>query len=135
MTRKKRPKEGDSVLLRRTIEPEDVDAFASLSLDYNPIHFDEAFAAKTVFGRKIAHGMIGAALISGALTELMGGGNIWLSANIDFRKPIFDDDKLSAKLTIEQMDRRGVAEISVTVSNDRKEVVIGGSVRSMTLIR
>lgn len=135
MTRKNRPLVGDSVVLSRTIEIEDIEAFATLSLDYNPIHFDEAFAAKTVFGQRIAHGMIGAALISGALTKLMGSGNIWLSANIEFKKPIFLRDQLTAKLTIEQMDRRGVAEVSVLISNDQEEFVIVGTVNSMTLVR
>ena len=82
-------KVGDKVTLTRMVEVEDVESFARLSLDRNPLHFDNEFAKKSIFGRPIAHGMVGAALISGGLTELMGAGNLWLSAQIEFKKPIY----------------------------------------------
>ena len=70
-------------------------------------------------------------MISGALTELMGIGNVWLSANIRFNKPIYVGDHLTAELEIQSVDRRGVAEISVKISNERGEALITGSVESM----
>lgn len=123
-----------SVSISRTITEQDVDTFAELSLDRNLIHFDDKFASKTIFGKRIAHGMIGAALISGALTELMGSGNIWLSAEIKFEKPIFIGDKLTSCLTIREINRRGVASIDVRIDNERGETVISGSVQSMRTI-
>lgn len=122
---------GQVVNVKRTIMEEDIETFATLSLDRNPIHFDEAFASKTFFSRRIAHGMLGAALVSGALTELIGAGNIWLEASFKFENPILIGDKLTCTLTVSEVDRRGVAKIAVRVANDRGEVAVSGSVKSM----
>ena len=125
---------GQESRVSRTITADDVETFARLSLDRNPIHFDESFAANTLFGKRIAHGMLGMALVSGALTELMGAGNIWISSAIKFEKPIFIDDTLSCVLTVSAVDRRGLAEIDVRVENDQGEIIISGTVRSMRFV-
>jgi len=122
---------GDRATVVRRIEAEDLEAFAHLSLDRNRIHFDTEFASSSYFGKPIAHGMIGAALISGALTELRGDGNIWINASIEFNNPIFIGDQLKATLEITDIDRRGVASISVVICNDTDKTVIGGMVKSM----
>lgn len=128
-------KVGMSVTLSRTIEAEDLIAFSRLSLDDNPIHFDEEFSKSTVFERPIAHGMIGAALISGGLTKMMGPGNIWLDANIAFSKPAYVGDTLRATLTVKSLDRRGVAIIDARVTNQKDDCVVEGQVRSMNFSR
>ena len=125
---------GQSACITRTITEQDIETFAKLSLDRNPIHFDEAFAAGTLFGRRIAHGMLGMALISGALTALMGAGNIWISSSVKFEKPIFIDDTLTCTLTVTEVARRGVADINVLIENDRSETIISGSVKSMRFV-
>lgn len=126
---------GQSVTLTRKLEPEDIAAFARLSQDDNPIHFDDEFAKTTIFERPIAHGMIGASLISGVLTKIMGAGNIWLDANIRFSKPAYVGDTLSATLTIKELDRRGVATLTAIVTNQNDECVVEGQVRSMNFHR
>jgi len=125
---------GQEARVSRIITADDVEAFAQLSLDRNPVHFDDAFAAGTLFGRRIAHGMLGVALVSGALTELMGAGNIWISSSIKFEKPIFINDSLTCVLIVSAVDRRGQADISVRVENDRGEVIISGNVTSMRFV-
>ncbi len=125
---------GQSACVTRKIIEEDIETFAQLSLDRNPIHFDDAFAADTLFGRRIAHGMLGMALISGALTALMGAGNIWISSSVKFEKPIFIDDTLTCTLTVTEVARRGVADINVLIENDRSETIISGSVKSMRFV-
>lgn len=135
MSDNKKLQPGDKATVSRTVSEDDVQCFADMSKDYNPVHLDEEFAAKTIFGRKIAHGMIGAALISGALTKLMGDGNIWLSASFNFQKPVFVGDNLTATLTISEINRRGVADINVSIIKNDCEEVIGGSVQSMRVIK
>lgn len=125
---------GKRASVSRIVKEEDIEIFAELSLDRNPVHFDEEFASRTIFGRRIAHGGIGAALISGALTQLMGDGNIWLSASIQFRKPIYIGDELTCNLTLGDVDRRGIASIDVEVTNPSKEIVISGNIKSMRFI-
>lgn len=128
------PKVGKSVSLSKTVSRQDVEAFAEISLDRNPVHFNEEFARATIFGKPIAHGMIGAALISGALTKLMGAGNIWLSTSIKFEKPIFIGDELKCILTITEINRRGVARIDVSVTRGDTERAISGTVESMNFV-
>jgi 3-hydroxybutyryl-CoA dehydratase len=125
---------GKKVSVSRVVKEEDVATFANLSLDRNPVHFDEEFASRTVFGRRIAHGGIGAALISGALTQLMGEGNIWLSVSIQFKKPIYIGDELTCSLTLSDIDRRGVASANVEVTNASNEVIISGTIKSMRFV-
>ena len=88
------------VLLSKTITENDVDTFIKLSGDNNPIHHDENFARKTMFKGRIAHGLLAMGLISAGLTRLMGPGNVWLSQNFEFLKPIRINDYLTAKLKI-----------------------------------
>jgi 3-hydroxybutyryl-CoA dehydratase len=125
---------GKRVSVSRVVKEEDIETFAGLSLDRNPVHFDEEFASRTVFGRRIAHGGIGAALISGALTQLMGVGNIWLSVSIQFKKPIYIGDELICSLTLSDIDRRGVASANVEITNANNEVIISGTIKSMRFV-
>jgi len=122
---------GSKVSIERTINNKDVKIFAELSKDYNLVHFDDEFASNTIFKKRIAHGMIGVSLISGCLTKLMGDGNIWLSQSINFLKPIFIGDTLTAHLIVTAFDKRKVANISIKIMNDSSELVIDGYVRSM----
>jgi acyl dehydratase len=128
-------KVGDHTQLERTLLEEDLEAFAKMSLDRNRIHFDHEFAKKSYFGKPIAHGMIGAALISGALTKLVGDGNLWLDAIIKFQKPIFVGDVLQITLTVQEINRRGVITIDVRICNKTDEIVILGEVKSMQIAR
>lgn len=123
---------GTTVELSRTITAEDVTTFGELSQDHNRIHFDESFAAGTLFQRPVAHGLLGAALISGALTRLMGDGNIWLDMNIRFVKPIYLGDTVTCKLSVEEINRRRVVKAGVRVINQDQVVLIEGAVTSMS---
>ena len=74
---------------RVTITQATIDGYADLSGDYNPIHVDEQFAAKTQFGGRIAHGMLGVALINSALAHDLGADwNKNAEAKFKFKKPI-----------------------------------------------
>ena len=126
---------GLQVSLRRRVTDQDIDAFAKLSMDRNRIHFEDSYAAGTVFGKRIAHGMISAALISGALTELMGDGNIWLALNLEFKKPVYIDDEITCTLKVVGIERRTIATIDVEITNSESELVTAGTVKSMRTVR
>lgn len=129
--RKKPVRVGDQVDIRRTITGEDVEAFGELSQDHNPVHFDDHYAARTIYGRRIAHGLVPAALISGALTKLMGPGNVMLSLELDFRKPVFIGDEVECILTLSELDRRKVATLKVEILGATAEIAIAGTVTCM----
>ena len=125
------PKVGDSASLTKTIEIEDIERFAELSLDRNPVHLDEEFAKKTRFGKRIAHGMWGSALISAVLgTRLPGPGTIYLSQTIKFSAPIYPGNAVTAKVTVTKVreDKAIVTLATVCQNQDGKTVMEGEAV-------
>lgn len=89
---------GDKAEHTKIIQEEDIQAFAKLSGDYNPIHVNAEYAKSTIFKQRIAHGMISASLISAVLgMHLPGPGAVYMSQEVKFRKPVFIGDKLTAK--------------------------------------
>jgi 3-hydroxybutyryl-CoA dehydratase len=89
----------DSFTTTKTITARDVELFADLVDDHNPVHLDEAFAATTRFGRRIAHGMLSAGLISAAIANGWPGA-IYLSQTLQFRAPVYLGDTVTAKVIV-----------------------------------
>jgi 3-hydroxybutyryl-CoA dehydratase len=118
----------DSIV--KTISGSDIEMFARLSGDNNPIHLDQEYAQTTPFGKRIVHGMFSAALISAvAGTKLPGHGGVYLSQELKFRKPIFIDDTVTATLTVTDINqRRGRVTMSTNVTVNEKLVVSGEAV-------
>ena len=91
----------------KTITAKDIDAFAVITGDTNPVHLDEEYAATTPFKTRIAHGMMSAGLISTVLgTQLPGPGCIYLDQQIKFRAPVFINDTVVATVTVEDINQR-----------------------------
>jgi 3-hydroxybutyryl-CoA dehydratase len=88
-----------------TVTDEVIRKFADVSGDDNPVHLDEAFAAGTQFGGRIAHGMLSAGFISAVIgTRLPGSGSIYLSQTLRFRRPVKIGDQVTARATITALD-------------------------------
>ena len=86
---------GRSAEVTRTAGDADIRAFADVSGDHNPVHLDEAFAATTPFGGRIAHGMLSGAWISALIAgELPGPGSIYLSQTMVFKRPVRIGDEV-----------------------------------------
>lgn len=121
---------GQQASLQRTLTQEDIILFASVSGDINPIHLDEEFAKKTLFGGIIAHGMWAGIFISTVLgTQLPGPGTIFLKENMRFRYPVRIGDTLTITLTVteKQEEKKRIAFSSIIVNQDNKVVVEGDS--------
>jgi len=96
---------GQSAVMTRIVQVEDVKMFAELSGDFNPLHFDEKFAATTRFGRCIAHGMLSASYISTVIgTQLPGSGTIYMSQSIAFKAPVYLGDEVITTVEILTLD-------------------------------
>jgi 3-hydroxybutyryl-CoA dehydratase len=96
---------GQTAEMSRVVGAADIEAFAEVSGDNNPVHLDEAYAKSTTFGERIAHGMLGGAYISAILgTKLPGPGVIYLSQSLRFRRPVRIGDVVVAKVTITALD-------------------------------
>ncbi|HZE70991.1 MAG TPA: MaoC family dehydratase [Pyrinomonadaceae bacterium] len=121
-------KVGDTASITREITDKDISAFAELTGDHNPVHLDEAFAQKTRFGRRIAHGMLGASLISTALgTRLPGLGSIYLSQTLQFLGPVYIGDTLTVRITVKKVnEKKSIVTLDTACENQRGETVIRG---------
>jgi|TARA_B110000305_G_scaffold54700_1_gene60354 3-hydroxybutyryl-CoA dehydratase len=112
---------------QKTITETDIDAFAALTGDTNPVHLDSEYAATTPFKARIAHGMLSAGLISTVLgTQLPGPGCIYLEQQIKFKAPVFIGDTLVATVTVEDINqRRGRVSLKTQCFVNTKLVVDG----------
>ncbi len=121
-------KVGDSAEVSKTIADEDVRAFAELTGDRNPVHLDEEYAARTRFGRRIAHGMLGASLISAVLAnELPGRGTVYLSQTLRFTAPVFLGDTVTARVVVKRVrEDKPVVTLETVCTNQRGERVVEG---------
>ena len=119
---------GDTAELSRTITDEDVQAFADLTGDHNPVHLDDQYASATRFGRRIAHGMLGASLISSVLAnKLPGEGTVYLSQALKFVAPVYLDDTVTARVTVTAVrEDKPVATLETVCLNQRGETLIKG---------
>src|SRR5918992_4164530 len=97
-------KVGDSAEISKTITDEDIRTFSELTGDRNPVHLDDEYAARTRFGRRIAHGMIAASLLSAVLAnELPGHGTVYLSQTLRFNAPVFLGDTVTARVVVKHV--------------------------------
>ncbi len=112
-----------------------VRAFAELSGDFNPIHLDEEFAAKTRFKKRIAHGMISGALISSVLgNEFKERKIVYLSQTMRFIAPVFIDDIVTATATVVNIrEDKPVITIETVCTNQAGETVVAGEGKIMLL--
>ena len=121
---------GQSVETLRLVTAADVEAFAEVSGDTNPVHLDEAYAQTTSFKTRIAHGMLSGAYISAAIgTKLPGPGSIYLSQSMRFRRPVKLGDTVLTRVTITALDpERGHATLATLCEVAGKTVVDGEAV-------
>ena len=89
---------GQSAEITRVVGSGDIEAFAALSGDTNPVHLDDAFARATPFGGRIAHGMLAASYVSAVMgTRLPGPGGVYLKQSLSFRRPVKIGDAVTTK--------------------------------------
>ena len=121
-------KVGDSAEITKTIEQSDIDAFARVTGDHNPVHVDEEFAKTTRFGRRIAHGMLTASLISAVLAnKLPGEGSVYLGQTLQFVAPVFPGDEITARVTVREVrEDKPILKLETVCVNQRDEIVIRG---------
>lgn len=121
-------KQGDTFECTSLISQKDVEIFAIISGDSNPIHLDEEYASKSVFGRRIVHGFLAGSVFSRVFGTLWPGeGTIYMSQEMSFRAPVFTDTEYRAKFIVEEVNpekHRGVICCNLETI-DGKPVIIG----------
>ncbi|MCU0839605.1 MAG: MaoC family dehydratase [Rhodospirillales bacterium] len=120
---------GQSAALAKTITDADVVIFAGISMDTNPMHVNEPFAANTMFKGRIAHGMLGASLLSAVFgTKLPGAGCIYVSQTLKFKAPVRIGDTMVARVTVRKMTEKksnGFVEFDTVVTVGDTVVIDG----------
>ena len=119
---------GDKASRTQTISDEMIQSFADLTGDTNPVHLDDAYAAGTRFGRRIAHGMIAAGLISATLAnDLPGPGTVYLSQTLQFKTPIYPGDTVTAMVEVKSVrSDKPIVTLGTTCKNQNEVVVLEG---------
>ena len=118
---------GMSASASRTVSEADILMFAGVSGDTNPVHLDQEFAASTMFGGRIAHGMLSAGLISAVFgTRLPGPGSIYLSQTLKFKAPVKIGDTVVARVTVKELKTEKRRAVFSTVCSVGSTVVLEG---------
>ena len=109
------------------ITEKDIELFAEVSGDRNPLHMDEEFAKQTAFGQRIAHGALTASYISGILgNDLPGPGSIFVGLNMRFRRPVYIGSHVIVKVEVTEMKERGNrVTLKVSCNVDGKAAISG----------
>ncbi|MBF9029250.1 (R)-hydratase [Rhodobacterales bacterium HKCCE3408] len=118
---------GMSRYLEKVVTDRDIELFAEVSTDRNPVHLDDAYAQDTIFEGRIAHGMLTAGLISAVIGEqLPGHGTVYLGQSLKFLAPVRPGDMVRAEVTVLEIDyaKRRV-KLDTTCTIDGKPVVRG----------
>lgn len=113
--------------IRKIITDRDIELFAEISTDHNPVHLDDDYARDTIFEGRIAHGMLTAGLISAVIGEqLPGHGTIYMSQNLKFLAPVRPGDLVHAEVKVVDMliDKRRV-KLDCRCEVNGKNVLVG----------
>jgi len=98
---------GQSASMEKTVTERDVQMFGEATGDLNPLHFDQAYAAKTIFRGRVAHGALSIGFISAVIgMKLPGEGTIFVSARTDFKAPVRIGDTVLTTCTVKEIRER-----------------------------
>jgi 3-hydroxybutyryl-CoA dehydratase len=127
---------GMSASIAKTVTEADIILFAGISTDVNPAHLDEEYAKGTMFGGRIAHGMLSAGFISAVLANhLPGPGTIYLSQTLKFKAPVRPGDTVRATVTVKEVNVAKNRVTLDTVCTVAGKVVIEGECQMMPPVR
>ncbi len=119
---------GQKAARSKTVTMDDVKVFADLTGDFNPLHFDESFAAKTRFKRLIVQGGLTTGLLHALVAmDMPGPGTVFLSQNWNFTAPVFIGDTITAEAEVLELhESKPVSKLKVTVTRQSGESVLEG---------
>ena len=128
-------KVGADASLSMTVTEAHIVNYAGVIGDFNPVHLDAEYAKKSMFGERIAHGMLMAGLISAVLgTQLPGPNSIYLGQDLKFRAPVKIGDTVTVVVTVmDKRDDKRIVNLQTTATNQHGEVVVDGSAVIMKL--
>ncbi len=126
---------GQSATRTKTVTDADLHAYAAITGDYNPLHFDDAFAAQTRFGRRVAQGGITAGLLNALVAmDLPGPGTVFMSQTLTYQAPAYPCDTLTARVEVLNLKPdKPVCQLGFVVTNQDGNVVLEAQAWTYTL--
>ncbi len=122
----------DGVVIDKFVTEKDVENYAVVSGDFNPIHTDQNFAEKSKFHGRIVHGILLVSYISAILgNEFPGAGTIYLSQTIKFLKPVFVGSNIKVSICIKGFEKEKIAVMQTNILNMDYEVLVEGEAKVM----
>lgn len=122
-------KVGQTASLKKAFSEQEVALFAELSLDKNELHINEEYAKSTIFKQRIVHGFLSGSLISAVIgTILPGKGAIYLHQDMDFKKPVYIGEEITAVVTVVNIkEEKNIYYLHTQCFNSVGEVKIDGN--------
>lgn len=119
----------------QTIGAREVELYAEVTGDRNPLHFDPGFAARTRFGRLVAQGGIAAGMLNALVAmDLPGPGTVFMSQSLTYRAPTYLGDRLTAEIEVLALKPdKPVCRLKATITNQDGTVVLEGECWTYTL--
>lgn len=119
---------GQKAMRSLTLTPDHVKTFAALTGDYNPLHFDEAFAARTKFKHLVVQGGLTTGLLHALVAmDMPGPGTVFLSQNWRFTSPVFIGDTITAEAEVVNVHQsKPVTQLKIRVTRQNGETVLEG---------
>ncbi len=119
---------GDTAFQEVVITEKYVETFGKITNDFNPAHFDSDYASKTIFKKRISHGMYVGSLFSKVFgMDLPGNGAIYIAQNLRFRRPVYFGDSIKALVTVTDIniDKNRVYFECIAYNQNNEKVIIG----------
>lgn len=120
---------GEYASVSKTISEYDVYGFAGIVGDFNSVHINSVAAKSSVFGDRVAHGMLVGSLFSTVLgTKLPGPGTVYLEQDLQFKKPVYFGDTITATVIVAEIinEKKGIYKLETKAVNQNDECVIDG---------
>jgi acyl dehydratase len=127
-------KVGDTARRTKQVSARDIELFTELTGDRNPLHYDEAAAARSRFGRPIVQGGVTTGLLNAVVAEdLPGPGSVFLHVDWSFRAPVHPGDEITAEIEVlELREDKPLSTLRTTIVNQDGIVVLDGTARVWT---
>jgi acyl dehydratase len=120
---------GDTARRSKLVADRDIELFTELSGDRNPLHYDDAAAARSRFGRRMVQGGVTSGLLNAVVAEdLPGPGSVFLHVDWSFRAPVYPGDEITAEVEVlEVREDKPITRLRTTIANQEGTVVLDGT--------
>jgi len=130
-----KPAVGQTAERSRFTRLEDIHAFTEMTGDQNPLHYDEALAKKTPFGKLIVQGGVTTGLLNACVAEdLPGPGTVFLGTELNFRKAVGVGEKITGRVEITSVrDDKPICQMNVSVTDGSGDICVEGKATTYTM--